>query len=415
MVKEGKQIRVAVMGCGTVGSGAMRMISENADALTKATGERIELAYALDMREIAPLYGAKWTNRFDDLIEDGALDIAIETIGGATHAHQFTRRLLEAGISVVTSNKELVVRHGAELIELARQHGAHYLYEAAVGGGVPILRPLRTDLAGNRILKICGIVNGSTNYILTRMSQSGISFSAALAEAKSLNYAEADAAADVDGWDACRKLAILAHSAFGAQFSDWESVPIEGIRQITERDIACARAIGGEIKLIAQCEAQLNGWTGFVHPTLVLADHPLRHVRDVFNGIVVTGDAVGDVMFYGRGAGSMPTASAVMGDVIELARGMKPDWGVHAVAPFAKADAGEVQWMVRIEPSGEGTAWTAVSKYLPQASVQKVDDMLAVTTPKLARVALEAALAHIHEAGHRTGIALRVLTASADV
>ena len=409
---KGKQgVKVAVMGCGTVGSGVIKMIGDNIDALSRATGEEIKLAYALDLREIQVPEGTKWTSRFDDLIEDGELDIVVETIGGATLAYKFTKALLERGISVATSNKELVVSHGAELMEIAHANGAHYLYEAAVGGGVPIIRPLRTDLAGNRIVKICGIVNGSTNYLLTRMTNEHANFDTILKEAQALGYMEANPAADVEGWDACRKLAILAHSAFGASMSDWTQVPVEGIQRITDRDIDCATAMQGTIKLIAAAECEKDGWTGWVNPALLRARHPLGRVDDVFNGILVTGDAVDEVMFYGRGAGSMPTASAVIGDVIELSRGMKHIRQHHGHGKaFVSPDDLDMRFMLRLDAGDVEALRQQIIRAMPGAEIVKVkEDLCAMMTPLGRRKALLGQIAAIEAMGISVGAPIVVM------
>ncbi len=311
---------VAIMGCGTVGSGAMKMLTENAKGISRSAGRDVLLTHVLDVRPVAVPEGVRQVSSLDEALESADTRIFVESIGGCGIAHALTRRALAAGRHVVTSNKELVAEKGDELGALAAENGVMYRYEAAVGGGVPILRPLGTCLAGNRILGISGIVNGSTNYLLTRMEKSGFSFSAALGEAKQFGYVEGNPDADLEGWDARRKLAILANTAFGAKFSDDGKIPTTGIKAITEADFARAHEMGGTIKLIARAYRLGEGWTGWVSPAFVPEGHMLHGVNDVFNGILVTGDFVGDVMFYGRGAGSLPTASAIVGDVIEIAR-----------------------------------------------------------------------------------------------
>ncbi len=404
-------VKVAVMGCGTVGSGVIRMLSDNSAEVKRATGEEVRLSYALDVRPVDVPDGAQYTDRFDDLMEDAELNIAVETIGGAGVAYKFTKALLSRGVSVATSNKELVATHGDELLALAAAHNAHYLYEASVGGGVPIIRPIRTDLAGNRLTRICGIVNGSTNYLLTRMEEVRLSFPAALQEAKALGYVEANPAADVEGWDARRKLAILANCAFGAALSDCDAIPTEGIASITERDMTCARALSGAIKLIANAELREKGWAGWVHPALLREFHPLNRVRDVFNGILVTGDFVDEVMFYGRGAGSLPTASAILGDIIEIARGMKQLPRQVAPAPtFLPPEAEVGQLMVRIEAQEQGQVQAVVNEGMPDAGLTHVDGaMYALLTPARAYGELMSALSAIKGDGIQLGIPIRVL------
>ena len=313
---------VAIMGCGTVGSGAMKMLTENAGPISRAAGREIRLQYVLDVRPVQVPEGVRQPASLDEALSDENTRIFVESIGGCGIAFEMTKRALAAGRHVVTSNKELVAEHGDELIQLARERGATYHYEAAVGGGVPVIRPINTCLAGNRLLAVSGIVNGSTNYLLTRMEKAGLSFPAALGEAKELGYVEGNPDADLEGWDARRKLAILANTAFGAKFSDDKQIPTTGIKSVTGADFARAHELGGTIKLIARARRVGGGWTGWVSPAFVPKGHMLFGVDDVFNGILVTGDFVGDVMFYGRGAGSKPTASAIAGDIIEIARGI---------------------------------------------------------------------------------------------
>jgi homoserine dehydrogenase len=311
---------VAIMGCGTVGSGAMKMLTENAGNISRSAGRSIVLTSVMDVRPVAVPPGVLQAASLDEALENTQTRIFVESIGGLGVAYEMTRRALTAGRHVVTSNKELVAERGDELNALAAQHGVMYRYEASVGGGVPVIRPINTCLSGNRLEAISGIVNGSTNYLLTRMEKSGLSFPAALGEAKLLGYVEGNPDADLEGWDARRKLAILANTAFGAKFSDDKKIPTTGIKSITEDDFERAHALGGTIKLIAHAHRVGDGWTGWVSPAFVPEGHMLYTVDDVFNGILVTGDFIGDVMFYGRGAGSLPTASAIVGDIIEIAR-----------------------------------------------------------------------------------------------
>ncbi len=327
---------VAIMGCGTVGSGAMKMLTENAREISRAAGRDVALTHVLDVRPVAAPEGVRQVSSLDDALQSADTRIFVESIGGCGIAYEMTRRALAAGRHVVTSNKELVAEKGDELNALAAEKGVMYRYEASVGGGVPILRPLGTCLSGNRILSISGIVNGSTNYLLTRMEKAGFSFSAALGEAKELGYVEGNPDADLEGWDARRKLAILANTAFGAKFSDDKKIPTTGIKSVTEADFVRAHEMGGTIKLIAHAHRLGDGWTGWVSPAFLPEGHMLHGVNDVFNGILVTGDFVGDVMFYGRGAGSLPTASAIIGDIIEIARSVDQPF---RAAPWASVPA----------------------------------------------------------------------------
>jgi homoserine dehydrogenase len=323
-------VGIAIMGCGTVGAGAMKMLTENAREISRAAGRDVRLTHVLDVRTVEAPEGVVQVRTLDEALAVEDTKIFVESIGGCGVAYEFTRRALSAGRHVVTSNKELVAERGDELTALAEEHGVMYRYEASVGGGVPLIRPIGTCLAGNRILSINGIVNGSTNYLLTRMEKSGLSFSAALGEARALGYGESNPDADLEGWDARRKLAILAHIAFGAKFSDDKLIPTTGIKSVTEADFEKAHALGGTIKLIAHARRTDKGWTGWVSPAFVPNGHMLSGVNDVFNGILVRGDFVGDVMFYGRGAGAEPTASAIIGDIIEISRAM--DRPYHGVA-----------------------------------------------------------------------------------
>ncbi len=311
---------VAIMGCGTVGSGAMKMLTDDAGNISRSAGRKIALTSVLDVRPVAVPPGVTQAASLDAALENTDTRIFVESIGGLGVAYEMTRRALSAGRHVVTSNKELVAERGDELNALAAQHGVMYRYEASVGGGVPVIRPINTCLSGNRLERIDGIVNGSTNYLLTRMEKSGLSFPAALGEAKLLGYVEGNPDADLEGWDARRKLAILSNTAFGSKFSDDKKIPTTGIKSITEADFERAHALGGTIKLIAHARRVGDGWTGWVSPAFVPWGHMLSTVNDVYNGILVTGDFIGDAMFYGRGAGSLPTASAIVGDIIEIAR-----------------------------------------------------------------------------------------------
>ena len=364
-------IGVAVMGCGVVGYGVVQMLIENEEDVRRAAGQAVTPLYMLDIRELEVPQGVTLTHNFEDILADSAVNVVVETIGGAKAAYDFTRRALESGRHVVTSNKELVATHGDELTKLAAQHGVSYLYEASVGGGIPVLHPILRCLRGNRLTGVDGIVNGSTNYLLTRMREQGVSFPAALGEAKRLGYVEADPAADVEGWDARRKLAILANACFGSRFDDEAVIPTTGISGVTEADMEAAAAFGGAVKLIAHARLGEDGgrWTGWVHPAFVPASHPLYGVNDVFNGVMVHGNFVGDVMFYGRGAGREPTASAVVGDVIEIARGTATMPGAPACPPAFSADDLPMRRLVRsearealerpgwdIRPCGEGFA-----------------------------------------------------------
>ncbi len=400
------KIGVAVAGCGVVGSGVVEMLTRNRQIISRAAGREVFLKYMVDLKKLETPEGVTLTQDLDQVLADPQVKVLAETIGGARVAYEYTRRALEKGISVITSNKELVATRGDELKALAQKNGAWYLYEAAVCGGVPVLRPIKTCLAGNRITRLDGIVNGSTNYLLTRMEQSGLSFPAALGEARDLGYVEADPAADIEGWDARRKLAILANAAFGSKLSDDPAISTEGISRLTARDMACARALGGAVKLIAHGELQEDGWTGWVHPALVPQGHPLYDVKDVFNGLCVTGDCVGQVMFYGRGAGMLPTASALMGDLIEIARDLESPLALEPVKPprLISPMGRTVQAALRVE---EGIL--SLCEAVPVEHVVSLEGMNAVRTQPMPLGQLLAKLDAARGLGIQTGIPLLLL------
>ena len=308
----------AIMGFGTVGGGVAEVLRMNAAAIAAKLGEPLNLKYILDVRDLsATPYADKAVKDFSILENDPELDVVVESIGGAKVALEFTRRCLLAGKHVVTSNKELVASHGRELLEIAREKNVNYLFEASVGGGIPVLRPLFQCLAGNQIQEIAGILNGTTNYILTRMVKEDASFADALKEAQTKGYAEADPTADVEGLDAGRKICILSDLAWGKEVRP-EDISVQGISAIDLKDVAIASGAGYRIKLLGRAMKLEDGrQAAFVSPHLVTESSPLAAVDDVFNAIMIRGNAVGDVMFYGRGAGDLPTASAVMGDVLD--------------------------------------------------------------------------------------------------
>jgi homoserine dehydrogenase len=313
-------INVAILGYGVVGSGVAEVIGKNSESISQRAGTDIKVKWILDIRDFPDSPDKDvLTKNADDVFNDSSVSIVIETIGGARIAHEFTKRALMAGKSVVTSNKELIATHGPELLQLARDNGVSYLFEASVGGGIPIIRPLNQCLAANEIHGITGILNGTTNYILTQMKKEGKSFEEALKEAQQNGYAEQNPTADVEGHDACRKIAILSSIAYN-EFVDCENIYTEGITKITVDDMKYADAVNGVIKLIAMSKRSDGKIFARVSPAIISKDHPLANVEDVFNAIVVSGDAIGDAMFYGRGAGKLPTASAVVADVIDIAK-----------------------------------------------------------------------------------------------
>ena len=351
-------VNVAILGFGTVGSGVAEVLTTNGGLIDGRVNNQLRLKYIVDVRDFPDSpYADLFVKDFAVLENDPELDIVVETIGGATIALDFTTRALKAGKSVVTSNKELVATHGYELLQLAREHGCSYLFEASVGGGIPILRPLSSCLAANELEQVTGILNGTTNYILTRMIRAGLTFDQALAEAQANGYAEKDPTADVDGHDACRKICILAALAFGRHVYP-DQVPTQGIRGVTLEDVAYADSVGYKIKLLGRAIRQPEGKVcAFVAPHLVPGENPLAGVEDVFNAIAVTGNAIGDVMFYGRGAGKLPTASAVVADVIDIAKDLKKDrhngWEEGAPDLVVSADSLVSAWYVRAQVSAD--------------------------------------------------------------
>lgn len=313
-------INVALLGFGVVGSGCAEVLTANKEKIEAHIGEEIKIKYILDLREFPDSpFGNLIVHDFNTILNDPEVSVVAEMMGGSHPAYDFTKALLSAGKSVVTSNKEVVSTFGVELLEIARKNGARYLFEASVGGGIPIIRPLTNDLAANKILSIDGILNGTTNFILTKMKNEGLEFEDVLKEAQRLGYAEANPSADVDGVDAARKIAILAALASG-KLVDPKKVSAEGIRNVTPADMETARKFGYAIKLIGHYETDDSGKIVVsVAPRFVPSASPLAAIDDVFNGILVRGNMLGDSLFYGKGAGKLPTASAVCADIIDAA------------------------------------------------------------------------------------------------
>ena len=342
--------KVAIMGFGTVGGGVAEVLRMNGALIAQRLGEEVSLKYILDVRDFSDSpYADRMIKDFSIIENDPEVEVVVEAIGGAKIAQEFTRRCLQAGKHVVTSNKELVATHGRELLAIAREKNVNYLFEASVGGGIPILRPLFQCLAGNEIQQICGILNGTTNYILTRMFQGGISFEAALKEAQARGYAEKDPTADVEGLDAGRKICILSDLAFGREVRP-ENISIQGISSIALEDVQTAEANGYRVKLLGRALRLEDGrQAAYVAPHLVPVSVPLAMVDDVFNAIMVRGNAVGDAMFYGRGAGDLPTASAVVGDIMDALQHRERRRPLGWDQPAELVDAGELKcpWFIR--------------------------------------------------------------------
>lgn len=379
-----KQLTVALLGFGVVGSGVAQVITENQDRIVDATGRGADIRYILDLRDFPDSpFADRIVHDFNTIVNDPEVDVVIEMMGGSHPAYEFTRASLEAGKSVITSNKEVVANFGTELLSLAAEKGVRYLFEASVGGGIPVLRPLSQDMAANRVQTIDGILNGTTNYILTRMALGGVSFETALSEAQEKGYAERDPSADVDGHDAARKIVILTAMATGLRI-DPNTVPVEGIRYITEADVSIAKAMNCAIKLIGHMGRVEDHLTLWVAPCFVPRQNPLANIDDVFNGVLIDTDMLGQTLFYGRGAGKLPTAGAIVSDLVDI-----------ATHPFDAATA--LRWTdapahTLVSPAGDGlvcliyrkgdampeTEWAPVVSETAQAVIVRAGDAEAV-------------------------------------
>ena len=313
-------VKISVLGYGTVGSGVVEVLNMNKENVTKRAGQEIEVKYVLDLREFEgdPIQ-EKLVHDYNIIVNDPEVQIIVETMGGVHPAYEFVKEALLKGKSVCTSNKELVAKHGAELLALAKEKNINFLFEASVGGGIPIIRPLNQSLTADEIEEITGILNGTTNYILTKMNEDGVSFEDALKDAQERGYAERNPEADIEGYDACRKIAILTSLAYGMQV-DFSDIHTEGITKITDADIRYANEAGMAIKLFGTSKKVKDKVFARVSPMLVSRSNPLYSVNGVFNSIFVKGNVLGEVMFYGPGAGKLPTASAVVGDVVDAVK-----------------------------------------------------------------------------------------------
>ena len=313
-------VKISVLGYGTVGSGVVEVLNMNKENVTKRAGQEIEVKYVLDLRDFEgdPIQ-EKLVHDYNIIVNDPEVQIIVETMGGVHPAYEFVKEALLKGKSVCTSNKELVAKHGAELLALAKEKNINFLFEASVGGGIPIIRPLNQSLTADEIEEITGILNGTTNYILTKMNEDGVSFEDALKDAQERGYAERNPEADIEGYDACRKIAILTSLAYGMQV-DFSDIHTEGITKITDADIRYANEAGMAIKLFGTSKKVKDKVFARVSPMLVSRSNPLYSVNGVFNSIFVKGNVLGEVMFYGPGAGKLPTASAVVGDVVDAVK-----------------------------------------------------------------------------------------------
>ncbi|MBQ8975688.1 MAG: homoserine dehydrogenase [Oscillospiraceae bacterium] len=352
---------VAILGFGTVGSGVADVLTQNVKKIKNSSTVELNVKYIVDIRDFPDsVYADKFIKDFSVVESDPEVSVVVETIGGTGVAYDFTKRALNAGKSVVTSNKELVAKHGYELLTIAKKNNVNYLFEASVGGGIPILRPISQCLAGNDISEVFGILNGTTNYILTQMIQNNTQFDDALKQAQKLGYAEADPTADIEGLDACRKICILSTLCFGKHIYP-QYVPAQGITDVTLTDVEMADRLGYKIKLLGRAVRIPDGRVvPYVAPHLLKKEKLLANVSGVMNGIVVRGNAVGEVMFYGPGAGKLPTASAVAADVIDAAKhiGMSKllFWNDGSAEDVASTDELENCWYVRASCQSDDAA-----------------------------------------------------------
>lgn len=399
----------AVMGHGVVGSGVVEVFYKNHDSIISRAGTDVDLKYILDIRDFPDLpYSDKFTKNFEDILNDPEVEVVAEVMGGLKPAYDFTKRLLLAGKSVVTSNKELVAAKGAELLKIAKEKNVNYLFEASVGGGIPIIRPINQCLAANNIDEILGILNGTTNFIMTKMIKESMSFDDALALAQQLGYAEKDPTADVDGHDACRKICILASIAFGKHVYPAQ-VHTEGISKISLMDVAYASNYNSVIKLIGKVAMKENGKIYcIVSPMLVSRESQLSSVDDVFNAIMVRGNATGDVMFYGKGAGKLATASAVVADMLDSIEHKdnrrRIFWGDGSKNLLRPLDTLQSAWYVRFKGAQKD-----VEELLPVESLtEPAEGVFVVQTRKLSTAEMNAAAEKLNGRGE-VRAAMRIL------
>ncbi len=421
-------VRVGLLGCGNVGSALARLVDEHADLITARAGVAIEIS-RVAVRDITKARDVvvpadRFTDDAAGLVRDPDIDVVVETMGGVDPARALITDALRAGKPVVTANKELIARHGPELFSVAAEAGVDLLFEASVAGGIPLMRPLRESLAGDRIRRVMGIVNGTTNFILTRMSEDHMSFADALAEAQRLGYAEPDPTADVEGGDAASKAAIIATIAFGARVGV-DAVYREGISGVTEDDIDSAAILGYAVKLLAVAEELEGGISVRVHPAMIPVHHPLASVRGAFNAVFIEGEAVGELMLYGRGAGGGPTASALSGDLIDavknLVSGAKgATIGELVDRPMLAIDETESQFYLLMEVADRPGVLAAIASVFGEhgVSIKSMeqrgmgdDARLVFVTHRARESALSATLESIRhvESVHRVGSMLRVL------
>lgn len=386
-------MKIAIMGYGTIGSGVAAVVERNAASIAKRVGEPIEVKYVLDLREFPgdPIQ-EKVVHDIDVIVNDPEVAIVVETMGGVEPACTFVKKALAAGKSVTTSNKALVAKKGIELLDLAKENHVSFLFEASVGGGIPIIRPLNQCLTADEILEITGILNGTTNYMLTKMDREGVTFDEVLKEAQDKGYAEKDPTADIEGFDACRKIAILSSLAYGSQV-DFEDIYTEGITKITDTDFKYARKMGTSIKLFGTSKRAGEEFYAMVAPVMINADHPLYAVNDVFNGIMVEGNMVDKLMFYGRGAGSLPTASAVVADVVEMAKNphttLVTSWSTKKL-PLADKGTWVRKFFVRVAENTEEKKAQVEAAFGPVSYIELEGlNEFAFVTPEMAEAEYE--------------------------
>lgn len=377
-------IKIAVLGYGTVGSGVVEVIEKNKDIVGKKAGEALEVKYILDLRDFpGDPYEDRLVHDFGQIMADEEIRILCETMGGVGAAYEFTKQALTAGRSVCTSNKELVAAHGPELLAVAREHNCSYLFEASVGGGIPIIRTVNTALTAERIEAVTGILNGTTNYILSKMEYEGADYGTVLKAAQEKGYAERNSETDVEGYDACRKIAILSSLITGKNV-DYRKLYTEGIAKVEPRDFSYAGQLGMSVKLLA-LSRQVRGKTlAMVSPFLIDASHPLHMVNGVFNAVLVRGNMLGDTMYYGKGAGKLPTASAVVADIVDCARHMEDPircFWEEEEADLLSIDQVERQFFFRVAVSGAERAKALFGTDLREVRLPDVSDECGFVTP----------------------------------
>ena len=401
-------ISVAIMGHGTVGSGVAEILTTHKQKLFKAVGEELYVKHILDLREFpdSPL-ADRFTKDFEDIVNDIEVRVVVEVMGGTNPAYDFVKRCLQAGKSVVTSNKELVAKHGAELLAVAKENNANFLFEASVGGGIPIIRPLSQCLVANEVDEIAGILNGTTNFIFGKMINDNMDFSDALKLAQDLGYAERNPEADIEGHDACRKICILASLAFGKHIYP-DNVYTKGISEITLDDVKYADSLNHVIKLIGDVKKTEDGKLDImVAPMLLSKDCILSDINDVFNGILVKGDCTGDVMFYGKGAGKLPTASAVVADVVDCAKHLKARkrifWTDSDGSQVASYKDSKTAMYIRVAGKGE-----MAQSLFPDSEIMKADGNTVLMTQEYKFGEIEDKIAKLNENGEKVLSAIRI-------